>query len=620
MPTAPPRPRPAGAVRTPANGSRRPAAYRRAAAAGGPYRRRLMIGRVLLVVALAVTMVKLVVVQTVQAGELSEASARQATTKIKLPAARGSITDRDGEVLAFSVDARALVANPRQIAKDKGPETAAYVAEMATAIAAATGEDPAALGEKLSSDRPYVVLARLVAPEVAAALREQFPVIAEERREDRQYPAGSTGANIVGAASWSADAKKVIGQIGLESSQNTLLTGSDGERIVDTAEDSNAVIPGSTRYERPAVQGSDIQLTLDSDLQYTVQQALTDYVTQYGAKPDSSVVVLDAHTSEVLAMANGESFDPKAFGSATAEQRANPVVSSPFEPGSVNKIVTMAAALEYGLATPDEVLSVPGQIKVADTTVSDAWDHGTENYTLTGVLAKSSNVGTLMTAREVGEDRFVDMLTRFGVGQRTGVGLPGESPGYVPPRESWSASTFGNLPIGQGLSMTTLQMAGMFQAVANDGVRIPPRIISSTTGPDGVRTTPEPPAPVQVISPETAGTLRTMLTAVTQDARGGQRGTGYLAAVPGYQVAGKTGTAQQVDPDCKCYVSGRYWITFAGMLPAQDPRYVIAIMLDAPAGGTSAAPLFHQIASYLAQRERLPVSTEPQPIQTLVAP
>jgi cell division protein FtsI (penicillin-binding protein 3) len=620
MPTAPPRPRPAGAVRTATNGSRRPAAYRRAAATGGPYRRRLMIGRVLLVIALAVAMGKLIVVQTVQAGELTEASARQATTKIKLPATRGSITDRDGNVLAFSVEARALVANPRQIAKDKGPEAAAYVTAMANAVAQATGGDPAALGELLSADRPYVVLARLVDPGVADALREQFPEIAAERREDRQYPAGDTAANIIGAASWSADAKKVTGKIGLESSQNTLLTGSDGERIVDTAEGSNAVIPGSTRYERPAVQGSDIQLTLDSDLQYTVQQALTDYVAQHGAKLDSSVVVLDAKTAEVLAIANGQSFDPGEFGSATAAQQANPAVSSPFEPGSVNKVVTMAAALEYGLATPDDVLAVPGSIKVADTTVSDAWNHATENYTLTGVLAKSSNVGTLMTAREVGEDRFVDMLGRFGVGQRTGVGLPGESPGSVPPRESWSASTFGNLPIGQGLSMTTLQMAGMFQTIANDGVRIPPRVIESTTGPDGVRTTPEPPAPVQVVSPQTAETLRTMLTAVTQDARGGQRGTGYLAAVPGYQVAGKTGTAQQVDADCKCYVSGRYWITFAGMLPAQDPRFVVAIMLDAPAGGTSAAPLFHQIASYLAQREQLPVSVEPQPIQTLVVP
>ena len=189
----------------------------------------------------------------------------------------------------------------------------------------------------------------------------------------------------------------------------------------------------------------------------------------------------------------------------------------------------------------------------------------------------------------------------------------------MPARETWSGSTFGNLPIGQGLSVTALQMAGMYQAVANDGLRVPPRIVEATIGPDGVRTPTPAPEPVRVVSPETAAKLRTMLTAVTQD--GGtqdSRGTGSAAAIPGYQVAGKTGTAQQVDPACGCYASSTYWITFAGMLPAQDPRYVVAIMLDAPQGGTSAAPLFHDIGSYLAQREKLPVSAEPPPVQTLV--
>jgi cell division protein FtsI (penicillin-binding protein 3) len=186
----------------------------------------------------------------------------------------------------------------------------------------------------------------------------------------------------------------------------------------------------------------------------------------------------------------------------------------------------------------------------------------------------------------------------------------------VPARSAWSGSTFGNLPIGQGLSMTVLQMAGMYQAVANDGVRIPPRIVGATIAPDGSRTETPQPEGVRVVSPETAAQLRTMLTAVTQKAPG-QQGTGYTAQVPGYQVAGKTGTAQQVDPNCGCYASSTYWITFAGMMPAQDPRFVVAIMLDAPKGGTSAAPLFHDIASYLGQKENVPVG-EPAPVQTLV--
>ncbi|TQM14086.1 peptidoglycan D,D-transpeptidase FtsI family protein [Pseudonocardia kunmingensis] len=613
MTTAPPRPRAAGAA------ARRPPPPRTPEAGIALGQRRLKVGRILLVVVLAIATLKLVAVQTVQAGELTAASERQSTTNIRLPAERGAITDRDGAPLAFSVDARALVTNPRLIAQNKGPEAERYTAEMATAVGQATGQDPNALLEQLRSDRGYVVLARLVAPEVARDLGERFPEIAQERREDRQYPAGMLAANVVGSSTWNADERKLTGRVGLESSQDNLLSGFEGLRVVDTAEDSNAVIPGSTRFERAAVQGSDMRLTLDSDLQFTVQQALTEYVARTGADVSSSAVVLDARTSEVLAMANGQTFDPRDLSSATPEQLRNTAVQGTFEPGSVIKVITMAAALEYGVAKPDDVLTVPGSIRVADRTIGDSWDHGTERYTLTGVLAKSSNVGTIMTAQEVGEERFADMLSRFGLGEQTGVGLPGEEPGQVPPRESWSGSTFGNLPIGQGLTVTTLQMASMLQTVANDGVRVPPRIVASTTGPDGVPVAPPPPEPVRVVSPETAQQLRTMLTAVTQDARG-QRGTGHQAAVPGYAVAGKTGTAQQVNPACGCYSSSLHWINFAGMLPADDPRYVIAIMLDAPDPGTSAAPLFHDIATYLAQRERLPVSDEPPPVQTLQLP
>jgi cell division protein FtsI (penicillin-binding protein 3) len=574
-------------------------------------------GRIALVLALALTTLKLVAVQTVQADELTAGSVKQRTSEIPLPAERGAILDRSGDPLAFSVEARALVTNPRLIAATHGSGAGAYAAALAAAVAEGTGGDFGELRGLLTSDRGYVVLARLVDPDVARALRERFPEIAEEKRERREYPGGPLAANIVGAASWNAGEQKVSGLVGLESSQDDVLAGSDGVRVVDTAEGSSTVIPGSTRFERSATPGSDLQLTLDSDLQYTVQRLLGAEVERTGAR-GGSAVVLDAESAQVLAMANGATFDPRDLASATPEQLGNPAVSSPFEPGSVNKVVTMAAALEHGVATPDEVLSVPGSIRVADRTIRDAWDHGTEDYTLTGILAKSSNVGTIMIADNVGEDRFADMLARFGLGVKTDVGLPGESAGRVPARASWSGSTFGNLPIGQGLSMTVLQMAGMYQAVANDGTRIPPRIVEATIAPDGTRTPAPTPEPVQVVSPGTAQQLRTMLTAVTQDVRG-QRGTGPEATVPGYRVAGKTGTAQQVNPACACYSASTYWITFAGMLPAEDPRFVIAIMLDAPAGVASAAPLFHDIATYLAQRERIPVTTEPAPVQTLVA-
>ncbi|MEJ3658947.1 penicillin-binding protein 2 [Actinomycetes bacterium KLBMP 9759] len=616
MTSAPPRPR--GGARSPAaarSGTpRRPAAPVRARGKANRYK----VGRILMVLALAVATLKLVAVQTLQADELRAAAERQTTERVRLPAERGSILDRLGSPLAFSVESSALITNPRVLAKR--PDAATYVPEMARAVAQGTGQDEAAVLAKLTGERGYVVLAPNVDPEIGRDLGKRFAEIEVQRREDRQYPGGSLAANVIGAAGWEAERETLDGKLGLESSQDNLLAGAPGLREVATAEGSNTVIPGSTRFERPAVQGSTIQLTLDSDLQFTVQRALSEYVARTGAKPTSSAVVLDASTAEVLALATGQSFDPRNYGSFPPEQTGNAAVTNVFEPGSVNKIVTMAAALDRGIAKPDDVLTVPDNIRVADRTIRDAWDHGPERYTLTGVLAKSSNVGTLMTAQKVGEQPFAEMLAKFGLGAKTGVGLPSEASGSVPPLESWSGSTFGNLPIGQGLNMTVLQMAGMYQAVANDGLRVPPRIVSSIIGPDGVRQVPPPPEPVQVISPETAAKLRTMLVAVTQDVRGEQRGTGPQAAVPGYQVAGKTGTAQQIDPRCNCYSNSTYWITFAGMIPAQDPRYVIAIMLDAPGGGTSAAPLFHDIATYLAQRERIPVSNDPPLVQTLVAP
>ncbi|MEU7818362.1 penicillin-binding protein 2 [Pseudonocardia sp. NPDC049154] len=615
MAVAPPRARPGS---RPRSGPRRPPGPpRRPASRLGLADRRFRIGRLVLVVLLLASAVQLLLIQTVRAGDLTASAEKQRTTKITIAAERGAILDRNGTRLAFSTEARALVTNPRLISSVKKEQAGAYKTEMAQAVAQATGGDANAIQEQLNADRGYVVLTTSADPDVARALEERFPEIAEEKRESRQYPSGTLAANVIGAATWSADNQKLVGRVGLESADDDVLAGTDGFQVVDTAEGSDTVIPGSTRAQQAAVPGSDVELTIDSDLQYVVQQKLQDYVARTGAK-GGSAVVLDSATGQVRAMANGTTFDPRQLATSDPSTLGNAAVSSPFEPGSVNKIVTMAGALEYGIAKPDDVLDVPGSIKVADRTVHDAWDHGLDHYTLTGVLAKSSNVGTIMTAEKLGPDRFSDMLARFGIGQRTGVGLPGESGGSVPARSAWSGSTFGNLPIGQGLSMTVLQMAGMYQAVANDGMRIPPRIVGATIAPDGSRTETPQPEGVRVVSPETAAQLRTMLTAVTQKAPG-QQGTGYTAQVPGYQVAGKTGTAQQVDPKCGCYASSTYWITFAGMMPAQDPRFVVAIMLDAPKGGTSAAPLFHDIASYLGQKENIPVG-EPAPVQTLVAP
>ncbi|MFC7428026.1 peptidoglycan D,D-transpeptidase FtsI family protein [Nocardia tengchongensis] len=582
---------------------------------------RFGVGRLVMLVALAVAAIQLLWVQSISAPKLSSEAASQRTVKLADPATRGPITDRYGKSLAFTIAAKALTFQPVRVRKDladereKQPKTAPEPDDRLAAIAKYLHEK---LGKdapekdvlaKLKSDEPFVYLVRNVDPRVAADITLKFPEVGLERQDMREYPGGSLAANVIGATGWDGH-----GQIGLESSMDALLAGSDGSQTYDRGSDG-AVIPGSWRDRQPAVNGFGVELTLDSDLQYYVQQQVQQAKDMSGASA-ASAVVLDVHTGQVLAMANDNTFNPAMgprFWSTT--DLGNPSVQEVYEPGSVNKIVTAASAIEYGLTTPDEVLQVPGSIFMGGVTVHDAWEHGVAPYTTTGVFGKSSNVGTLMLAQRVGEDRYFDMLKKFGLGQRTGVGLPGESGGVVPSRDQWSGSTFANLPIGQGLSMTTLQMTGMYQAIANDGVRIPPRIVKAKIAPDGARTEEEPPEGVKVVSPQTAKTLQQMFQAVVQkDPRGIQSGTGSPASIEGYQIAGKTGTAQQIDPKCRCYSSDRYWITFAGMAPADNPRYVIGMMLDGPvrssdgSGGGSAAPLFHSIASWLLQRDRIPPS------------
>jgi cell division protein FtsI (penicillin-binding protein 3) len=244
------------------------------------------------------------------------------------------------------------------------------------------------------------------------------------------------------------------------------------------------------------------------------------------------------------------------------------------------------------------VIDDPGSIRMGGVTISDAWAHSTQPFTATGILAESSNVGTLKIAKQLGRQAWYRYEKAFGVGIKTGIELPGESSGYVPPLKDWSASTFANVPFGQGESMTVLQLASIYQTIANNGVRVAPRIVQAVTGADGSVTDTAQPAGVRVIKPSTALTLRTMLESVTQPG-----GTGEKAAIPGYRVAGKTGTAQQPDPNHGgAYSDWMYWDTFAGMVPADDPQFVVAIMVDNPAnglhGGDVAAPLFHDISSY----------------------
>jgi cell division protein FtsI (penicillin-binding protein 3) len=564
------------------------------------------------------------------AGLRAEAASQLKVTDVE-KAVRGSIVDRNNDKLAFTIEARALTFQPVKIRKQladakaktpDAPDPDRRLRDIAAEVALRLNNKPDANAvlKKLTSSDSFVYLARAVDPAIADAITKKFPEVGSERQDLRQYPGGSLAANIVGGIDWDGH-----GLLGLEDSLDSVLAGSDGSVTYDRGSDG-VVIPGSYRNRHDAVNGSTVMLTLDDDIQFYVQQQVQQAKNLSGAK-NVSAVVLDAKTGEVLAMANDNTFDPSQdIGRQEDKDLGNPSVSSPYEPGSVNKVVTAAAVIEYGLSNPDEVVQVPGAIELGGVTVHDAWEHGVMPYTTTGIFGKSSNVGTLMLAQRIGPERYADMLQKFGLGQRTGVGLAGESAGLVPPIDQWSGSTFSNLPIGQGLSMTLLQMTGMYQAIANDGVRIPPRIIKTTIAADGSRTDERRPQAVRVVSPETAQTVRHMLQATVQrDPRGEQQGTGPAAAVEGYQIAGKTGTAQQINPGCGCYYDDVYWITFAGMAPANDPRYVVGIMADNPQRtadgqhGTTMAPLFHNIAAWLLQRQNVPLSPDPGPPLTLQA-
>ncbi|MBS4730286.1 penicillin-binding protein 2 [Mycobacterium sp. SM1] len=594
-------------------------------ARGASFVFRYRAGNAVIFTALIVAVAQLFYLQVPRAAGLrAEAAGQLKVTDIE-KAVRGAIIDRNNDRLAFTIEARALTFQPRRIGKQlaeakrknaTAPDPQQRLREIATEVSARLNNKPdqATVLRKLRSNETFVYLARAVDPAIASAITKKYPEVGAERQDLRQYPGGSLAANIVGGIDWDGH-----GLLGLEDAMDAVLAGTDGSVTYDRGSDG-VVIPGSYRNRHKAVNGSTVQLTIDDDIQFYVQQQVQQAKNASGAR-NVSAVVLDAKTGEVLAMANDNTFDPSQdIGRQGDKQLGNPAVSAPYEPGSVNKIVTASAVIEYGLSDPGEVLSVPGSIHLGGVTVHDAWGHGVMPYTTTGVFGKSSNVGTLMLAQRVGPERYYDMLKKFGLGQRTGVGLPGESAGLVPPIDQWSSSTFSNLPIGQGLSMTLLQMTGMYQAIANDGMRIPPRIIKAVIAPDGTRTEEPRPQGVRVVSPQTAQTVRNMLRAVVQrDPRGYQQGTAPAAAVDGYQIAGKTGTAQQINPACGCYYDDVYWISFAGMAPADDPRYVIGMMMDNPrraadgSPGSSAAPLFHNIAGWLMQRENVPLSPDPGP-------
>jgi cell division protein FtsI (penicillin-binding protein 3) len=539
-------------------------------------------GLAFMITLLVLVVGKLAVLQGVDGAAYANAAEQDRLRTYPIAALRGAVLDRDGNPFAYTVDASKVVADPAVI---DDPERTALA--LTTLLDVPVPE----LAEKLTKDSRYVVLATQVPPETTDAIDAlELSGVLFEDDPVRLYPAGTVGGQVVGFVG-----REGAGLAGIEQTFEEELAGTPGSRRVEVGSGGHP-IPSGIDESTPATDGDSVTLTLDQDLQYVTEERLAEACAD-GATTRASAVVLDVHTGEVAAMGSCPGYDPGDYSDTDPDLLGNPVVSDVFEPGSVMKAVTLSAALEEGVAEPDTVLSVNGHIEAGDRVVTDAHDHAPIDWTVTGILAKSSNVGTIMLAREVGDEKLEHYLRAFGLGDTTGIELPGESAGILQGSEDWNGIRAANIAIGQGVSVTTLQMASIYQAIANDGVRVPPRIVEAVTGADGRVTETADPEGTRVISETTAEKMAYMLEAVV-----GPEGTAPLGQIEGFRVAGKTGTAQRANPECNCYAGGGYVTTFVGFAPADDPQYVVAVDLERPSsdaeGGQVAAPVFADILRY----------------------
>jgi cell division protein FtsI (penicillin-binding protein 3)/stage V sporulation protein D (sporulation-specific penicillin-binding protein) len=520
--------------------------------------------------------------QTVRASSLAALAQAQTKFDLTLPASRGTIYDRNGVSLAIGEQATDVIADPMQISQ---PRREARIAAKVLRIPVRP------LYRELSDkSRGFVYVERKADPKRAAALSKRNLVgFTYQSDERRVYPQGTVAAPVLGYAGVDN-----TGLAGLERELNTQLAGSPGRATVVRDATGQAV---NTIQQRPAHDGRSVFLTLDSHIQANAEQVLEQTVRQWHAK-DATAIVLDPHTGAILAMAQEPGFDANYYPAAFAHGLAiDHAVNDVFEPGSVFKVVTVGGALSEHKITPQTAFTLPYSIHVADRVIHDAEVRPTERMTVAQILQRSSNVGAITIAeRYLGESGLKHWMSRFGFGRRTGIDLPGESPGLLP--SYWSGSTIGNVPIGQGVSVTSVQLASVYAAIANGGEWIQPHLVEHMLG--------QAPSKLhrrRILAPDVDRELRTMLKGVVSD-----QGTASLAAIPGYTVAGKTGTAQKPGPHG--YIPGAYVATFVGMVPASNPRLVVLVSVDEPHGqiygGLVAAPAFEQIASFDLQYLEVP--------------
>ncbi|MFI7574196.1 peptidoglycan D,D-transpeptidase FtsI family protein [Micromonospora sp. NPDC049497] len=565
-------------------------------------RRRMRLGTVLTLALFAVIGIRLVALQAVEAPAYADAGIQDRLRTVTLPAPRGAIYDRSGAALAHSVEARYVYADPTQI-KD--------VAATARALSPLLGIPASKLAERMAprkrpggADSQFEYLARGV--DIAQARKVmalELPGINTHRDERREVPGGDLAANLIGFTS-----QDMVGLEGLEARYDDLLAGVDGERTYEVGlGDLAAPIPGGYSETTKAKPGSSLQLTVDRDLQFMVQVILGRQMAQVQGSTGAAVVI-EVATGEVLAQASHPTYNAAKPIPSEPTDRVDAATSFVVDPGSVHKAITFGAALQEGVITKDTTFPVPNSVVRGGYEFSDSHPADGRRMSLPGMMAYSSNVGTIAIAEQLGRDRLIDYQKRFGLGEPTGVGMPGEATGRLLPAEEWSESAYGSVPIGHSVDATPLQMAAAYATIANDGTYVQPHLVQEVIGPDGKRTKPEPPKTRSVLSPDTAAELRTILEAVTtvDDA------TGLAAAVPGYRIAGKTGTGWRLVDGQK--QPGEV-ASFIGMAPAEKPRYVIAVFAHTPAGGGGdiAAPAFREMMQFTLRHYRVPPSSAAAP-------
>ena len=553
---------------------------------------------------------RLVQVQAVQAGDYRMRAVNEMENTKSLPAPRGEITDINGIAFARSVAATSIVVDQTQITNP---------ARVANFIAPILDLPVAQVQASITGKRKWNMVYQNAKPALWQKLTKsisefnsQYPAMSPdriigffpERGYIREYPSGSLIASLVGFVN--RDGK---GATGLESSMNSTISGIDGK--YSFANGYGAEIPGSQSEIIPAQTGTTVRLTVDRDIQWVASQAISDAVKSSNAL-SGTVIVMDPKTGEILAHATAPTFNPNNTSKVALVAMRNPSVQDVYEPGSTGKVMTLAAAIEEKKVTPETVITVPYALKRSTKVFHDHDKHPTQYLTTAGVLAVSSNTGSIQIGELISNDKFYEYLTKFGVGTKTGSGLPGESRGILPKVADWSGTSAPTMAFGQGYSLTAMQATSIFATIANDGVRVSPTVIAGTRDSSG-NFTPAPGRTSQrVISADTAQVMRLMMESVVSG-----NGTAPSAAIPGYRVAGKTGTAQRIDDTCGCYRG--YTASFIGFAPADKPAYVISVTIQDPKGlhwgGVLGGPVFKKVMSFVLQSRHIaPTGTEFVPV------